>query len=204
MKRLCVFWLATITIALYAVLPPTSGGQPQQQLTDVLSPAEAALREDTYGVYSAMLTDSVPLYLVQAVTVPVLASLPPQICLPQTDARDLLTEIGQYRYSPETLEAFFKTAKPVVLLNEMEIGEFIAGFRGQPSQNPKFQGAKNLYRLTHVFFNQKRTMAITQIGMSCGLLCGMGEWKIFEKTNGQWRPFQRPASTPPCPRSWVN
>ena len=105
-------------------------GRPSQQQ----KPADTTLRDDTYAVYSAMLADPVTVYFVQGATVPLQGPPPPQICLPptatnQADWRELLAELNQYKFSPETLSATFKTAKPVILLDDMEIAEFRLGFR---------------------------------------------------------------------------
>jgi hypothetical protein len=76
-------------------------------------------------------------------------------------------------------------------LNADEVREFVEihSLRRTPYPNPKelFRKTTDLFRLGDVYFNQRRTLALTAISTYCGSLCGSSTWKIFGKTpNGQW------------------
>jgi hypothetical protein len=88
----------------------------------------------------------------------------------------------------------FSVPKPFVLLTDDEVKAFIEE-RGmqRTSQKPpdeRFRGVTDLFRLTDVYFNPQRTLALTQISTWCGGLCGLREWKVFEKVDGKWEPRQ--------------
>ena len=150
MKRRQVLWPLLLATALMA-LAQISGRPSQQQ-----KPADTTLRDDTYAVYSAMLADPVTVYFVQGATVPLQGPPPPQICLPptatnQADWRELLAELNQYKFSPETLSATFKTAKPVILLDDMEIAEFRLRFAGNFRKTLNCRGPRILPIDTRIF-----------------------------------------------------
>ena len=43
-----------------------------------------------------------------------------------------------------------------------------------------------MHSFTTVYFNRAHTLAMTEIGMYCGGLCGNWRWVVLERTNGQW------------------
>ena len=82
------------------------------------------------------------------------------------------------------LDSAFHIAKPYMLLDDNEVKEFVELF--SPTPPPKrrkvFKKATDLFRLTNVYFNQDRTLAVTAISTHCGLLCGRMDWKVFWKS----------------------
>jgi hypothetical protein len=82
--------------------------------------------------------------------------------------------------------------RPYLLLNDAEIEEFMAASSGEIRKvplppNPKFQGAQDLYRLSDVYFNARRTFAFTIINRYCGSVCGSLNWHAFGKSSsGKW------------------
>jgi hypothetical protein len=55
-----------------------------------------------------------------------------------------------------------------------------------PATPDEFKGAAGLHSFTAVYFNRTHTLAMTEIGMYCGGLCGMWRWVVLEKKNDQW------------------
>jgi hypothetical protein len=195
--------LAIILVAMVLSVPASA----YQQTTVTL---DSERRQDIYAVYSAAFgnldsRDSVNLrdgvYLIDAKTVPLQPqspSSPPNVLsllrcfdIPQAYApawSEIQAELGMRKDSPGTIERVLKIQTPYVLLNVDEVREFQDALRrGFPAQNPKFQGGRSLITLGDVYFNQKRTLALTVIGIACGSLCGSGRNLIFEKdSNGRW------------------
>jgi hypothetical protein len=92
------------------------------------------------------------------------------------------------------LKPMFSVPKPYVILTDDEVKSFIQErSMRRPSQKPpdeRFRGVTDLFTLTDVYFNPRRTLALTQISTWCGSLCGLKEWKVFEKVDGKWEPRQ--------------
>jgi len=103
--------------------------------------------------------------------------------------KEILAETHTRKNSPGTLERQFKIKTPYVILTAAdlrEIGDAIA--KGIRPPNPKFLGGRNLITLGDVYFNQKRTLALTSYSSVCGSLCGSGGNLIMEKgTDGKWQ-----------------
>jgi len=86
---------------------------------------------------------------------------------------------------------------PVRLLDEATQKRFVSHVAGYipPNNNimqapptpDEFKGAAGLHSFTAVYFNQAHTLAITEIGMYCGGLCGNWRWVVLERREGQWR-----------------
>jgi hypothetical protein len=55
-----------------------------------------------------------------------------------------------------------------------------------PPTPDEFKGAAGMHSFTTVYFNSAHTLAMTEIGMYCGGLCGNWRWVVLERTNGQW------------------
>jgi hypothetical protein len=43
-----------------------------------------------------------------------------------------------------------------------------------------------MHSFTAVYFNRAHTLAMTEIGMYCGGLCGNWRWVVLERANGEW------------------
>ena len=85
---------------------------------------------------------------------------------------------------------------PVRLLDEEARKRYVSGVSGyMPPQNnimqapptpDEFKGAAGMHSFTLVYFNSAHTLAMTEIGMYCGGLCGNWRWVVLDHTNGQW------------------
>ena len=133
------------------------------------------------------------IYLIGDTTVPGTPATPCVRVPPQhaDSFAEIMADYIRRRENPATLERAFNITKPYELLSAEEVREFIAqhSLRPKPYPNPKplFQKATDLFRLTDVYFNRNRTLALTAISTWCNNLCGTSNWKIFEKTNsGNW------------------
>ena len=164
-----------------------------------LSPSQApddtaARTKDIYEIYSqlipaAMTLTANPVYLIQSTTVVVPLDAVPGwgidrcVKVPPNYApawAELLEEARSGKIVPGTLQPEFKLSKAYLLLRPAEIP-------AMPSSDPKFQGATDVFRLSVVYFNRNRTLALTSVGTTCGRLCGTGRWATFEKLPaGMW------------------
>ncbi len=168
------------------------------------SSADSEREKDTYAIYSLLLTnprtshgvDNNERYLIAATTVP---GVPPIPCIRppkdrEGDFAEVLADYDRRKATQQPLKAMFSIPKPYVLLTEEEVKAFIEErLIPRPSQKPRderFRGVIDLFRLTDVFFNPRRTLALTQNSTWCGGLCGLWEWKVFEKVDGKWEERQ--------------
>jgi hypothetical protein len=151
---------------------------------------------DIYAIYSLMLThpetshgpDENEVYLIADTTVP---GTPKDPCVrPPSGQEGRFAEVMEdFRYrrdTPAQLEPRFQIIKPFRLLNPEEVAQFIRRqFPGGPSaSHPK---VTDLFRLSDVYFNGDRTLALTAISTYCGDLCALYKWKVFEKSkDGVW------------------
>ena len=75
-------------------------------------------------------------------------------------------------------------------LNAEEIADFTSrrtSVNVPPVPIAKFGGAISVIRLSNVYFNKTRTLAFVRISSECGMLCGKGQGKMFEKVGAGWR-----------------
>jgi hypothetical protein len=56
-----------------------------------------------------------------------------------------------------------------------------------PPTPDEFKGAAGMHSFTAVYFNRAHTLAMTEIGMFCGGLCGNWRWVVLERKDGQWQ-----------------
>lgn len=152
------------------------------------TPDDTARRQDIYSVYSALFASpdpQHPVYLIVAKTSSLQdVSLPeffgPKGCVTvppayATDWDEILAEFSARKASPGTLEAVFKSATHYRLFKENDESEARASTMG-------------VVRLADVYFNQKRTLALTYRAIGCGSLCGTGSWIVVEKrSDGTWK-----------------
>jgi hypothetical protein len=162
---------------------------------------DAEREKDVYAIYSIMLTNlqtshgpyEGDRYLIAATTGP---GNPQEPCVrPPTegdaDFREVLADYQRRRATPRELKPEFTITKPYVFLAARDVAAFIAE-RSRPGGNPdqadgRFRGVSDLITLTDVYFNQRRTLAVTAISTYCGPLCAMYQWKVFEKSEtGEW------------------
>jgi hypothetical protein len=167
--------------------------------------ADSEREKDVYAIYSLMLTnpqtshgpDDNERYLIAATTVP---GTPREPCvLPpkarEADFQDVLMDFERRKSTPRELKPAFSIPKPYVLLSADEFGEFVKersfGRIGKTVPSARFQGVTDVFRLSDVYFNPRRTLALTAISTYCGGLCGLFQWKVFEKSAaGMWEERQ--------------
>ena len=157
-------------------------------------------QKDIYAIYSLMLTNpqtshgpyTSDRYLIAMTTGP---GRPEQPCVRppkerEPDFREALADYENRKATPRQLTQSFSINKPYMMLSPDEAKDFIAARLPRPGGNAtdeRFRGVSDLIILSDVYFNQRGTLALTAISMFCGGLCGMSQWKVFEKVNnGQW------------------
>ncbi|HWE49804.1 MAG TPA: hypothetical protein VG273_08450 [Bryobacteraceae bacterium] len=170
------------------------------------SPADSEREKDVYAIYSLMLTD-VPTshgpdnkekYLIAATTAPMRRARP---CVTPSPARradfgEVLADYELRRSTPRHLKRALSIQQPYVLLDAEQVKAFIEersphGTGRQSSSREVFRGATDLFTLSDVYFNQRRTLALTALSSWCGVLCGESQWRVFEKsTTGEWEERQ--------------
>lgn len=115
----------------------------------------------------------------------------------QTDLAEALADFDAHCHDRYRLNASqFHLKLPVHLLDEEARKRYTSKVSGyMPPQNDimrapptpdEFKGAAGMHSFTAVYFNRAHTLAITQIGMYCGSLCGNWSWVVLERKNGQW------------------
>lgn len=119
---------------------------------------------------------------------------------PEKDQSSLAEMLGDFdrscheRYQLEASR--FRLKLPIRLLDEEGQKRYAAHVSGYmpPSDNimqapptpEEFKGAAGLHSFTAVYFNRAHTMAMTEIGMYCGGLCGNWRWVVLEHRDGRW------------------
>ena len=91
----------------------------------------------------------------------------------------------------------FTVEKPIRLLDETARGRYVSQVSGYmpPSNNimqapptpDEFKGAAGMHSFTAVYFNEAHTLAMTEIGMYCGGLCGNWRWVVLERKDSRWQ-----------------
>ena len=171
----------TLLIALILAAPPQAS----------TTATESDRRADTYAVYSALMyanpanRDATnPGYVIDATTfVPAFVQIrdlsvahcvtpPPSLAASWAEA---LAEVNSGSIAPGTLDATLKLSRPYMLIR--------AGEAPRWAQDPQFKGSTDLFRLSVVYFNKNRTLALLYFTATCGSLCGTGSWAVFEKLN---------------------
>ena len=172
---------------------------------------DAEREKDVYAVYSAMMTnpptshgaDDNERYLIAAMTAP---GVPHEPCVRPPKEReadrgaDFQEALADFRLREGTqrqLNRSLTIPKPYTLVSADEVREFQeAHARKNPAARPdeRFRGVTDLFTLTDVYFNRRRTLALTAVATWCNPLCGIHQWKVFERTaGGAWVDTQWPA-----------
>jgi hypothetical protein len=163
------------------------------------SPADPEREKDVYAIYSQMLTNPLTSwynnerYLIAKTTAP---GYPKEPCVQppksrEAEWRQVPADFERRKDIPRRLERAISISKPYELLNADEVKEFIAarvaGIRSE-TESEKFRGVTDLFTLTDVYFNRRRTLALTSISTFCGGVCGLMSWKVYEKSDaGEWK-----------------
>lgn len=116
----------------------------------------------------------------------------------QAEFAEVLADFDAHCHDRYQLEASrFHLELPVRMMNEDARRRYVEGvvhymppandIMRAPATPNEFKGAAGMHSFATVYFNRSRTLAMTEIGMYCGGLCGMWRWVVLEKTNGQWK-----------------
>jgi len=171
----------------------------QQKKDETVDPDRKA---DIYAIYSLMMTNPTTshgpggndILLIRNKTVrgtPRVPCVGPPPSSPYE--RDFAEVLADYNLrmdeGPVALGYALNIPKNYLLLNETECGEFMKTRELPPTREipERFRFSKDLFGLTDVFFNRRRTLALTGFSTWCGLLCGGYFWMVFEKTNAGWQ-----------------
>jgi len=114
------------------------------------------------------------------------------------DLAEALADFDSHCHDRYLLDASkFHLELPVRLLDEAaqeRFGSHVAGYMPPknnimqaPPTPDEFKGAAGLHSFTAVYFNRAHTLAITEIGMYCGGLCGNWRWVVLEHRDHHWR-----------------
>ena len=182
----------------YSILMAATVAYGFQQETNAIDPER---EKDVYAIYSLMLTnpktshgaDKDGRYLIRATTVPGSPQVP---CVRppkerEADFGEVLADFERRSDTARQLERKLSIQKPYVLLTADQAKQFIEEHSLHPNRpkprEEQFLGVADLYSLSDVYLNPRRTLALTAISSWCGLLCGSFQWKVFEKTeSGKW------------------
>ena len=115
----------------------------------------------------------------------------------QTNLAEMLADFDKSCHERYQLDASrFRLKLPLRLLDEQGQKRYAGHVSGYlpPSNNimqapptpEEFKGAAGLHSFTAVYFNHAHTMAMTEIGMYCGGLCGNWRWVVLQRSNGRW------------------
>jgi hypothetical protein len=162
--------------------------------------ADDARRADTYAIYSLLMTnpetshgaDDNEIYLIGDTTVSGTPKVPCVRPPAESAARfgEVLADFEARKDTPVRLESAFQIPKPYRLLNAAEVEEFYTRYATVGTSGSRAQGSvkvSDLFRLSDVYFNHDRTLALTAISTWCGSLCAIYQWKVLEKTaDGRW------------------
>jgi hypothetical protein len=116
----------------------------------------------------------------------------------QTDFAEVLADFDKRCHDRYQLDASqFHLRLPIRLLDEEGQKRFANRVSGyMPPRNnimlapptpEEFKGAAGMHSFTAVYFNKTHTLAMTEIGMYCGSLCGAWRWVVLERKNGRWQ-----------------
>jgi hypothetical protein len=155
--------------------------------------------KDVYAIYSLMLSKAHPTalnerYLMASTTVPGYPEIP---CVQPPierngDFREVLADYERRKTIQRQLKPMFSLPKPYVFLTGDEVNKVMQeqGYvsrRGEKPPDERFRGVTDIFLLSDVYFNPRRTIALTAIFSWCGGLCGERSWVVFEKLDGKWK-----------------
>ena len=173
-----------------------------------VNPSDSEREKDVYAIYSLMLTnpltshgaDDNKRYLIAATTAP---GVPHEPCVrpPKereadrgADFREALVDYTLRQGTQRQLSRSLTIAKPYTLLSADQVKEFqeARAYKNPPARpDERFRDVTDLFTLTDVYFNQRRTLALTAISTWCGVLCARWQWKVFERpAGGAWKDTQ--------------
>ena len=115
----------------------------------------------------------------------------------QLEFAEVLADFDAHCHDRYQLEASkLRVELPIRLMDEEARKRYVSHVSGYmpppnnimqaPPTPDEFKGAAGMHSFTTVFFNRTHSLAMTEIGMYCGGLCGNWRWVVLERTNGQW------------------
>jgi hypothetical protein len=124
------------------------------------------------------------------------AIVPPET--QQANFAEVLVDFDSHCHEQYLLDATkFTLNLPIKLLDEAARQRYVSHVAGYtppqsnimqaPPTPEEFKGAAGMHSFTAVYFNHAHTLAMTEIGMFCGGLCGNWRWVVLERQEGQWR-----------------
>jgi hypothetical protein len=103
--------------------------------------------------------------------------------------QEILLDFRSRSDAPVPLRRELKITKPYIFLTEAEsvaLKSAHSSINAPIVPNEQFGGAIAVVSLSNVYFNRDRTLAVVRISSSCGMLCGEGQRKVYEKTATGW------------------
>jgi hypothetical protein len=190
-QTLFLLKLAGALVLMVASLRATGLQQPQAN-----PPIDSQKRQDTYAIYSKLISSSDALILIEERTV----TEAPCVA-PGTAPDPILDEVlADYRVKLDTrftLEREFTLSRPYRLISSAEAQRFLSDalastprFVTQPvpaNTNPLFPEARQVIRLSPVYFNKDRTVGLVYSASFTTSSDGGGGWRAYQKNaRGQW------------------
>ena len=162
---------------------------------------DAEREKGVYAIYSLMLTnprsstgaDDNERLLIAMTTRPADVQLscmrPPKER--ERQFRPVLTDYERRKATPSQLKPLLSIPRPYMFLTAGDLKAFIAERDLElsgPLESERFRGATHFFTLSDVYFNRRRTLAVTGLSCFCGGLCGRSQWRVFEKlASGKWQ-----------------
>jgi hypothetical protein len=115
----------------------------------------------------------------------------------QSEFAEVLADFDAHCHDRYVLEASrFHLKVPVHILDDEAQKRFVQGvmhymppendIMRAPATPDEFKGAAGMHSFTAVYFNRAHMLAMTEIGMYCGGLCGNWSWVVLERRDGAW------------------
>lgn len=116
----------------------------------------------------------------------------------QVDFAEVLADFDSHCHDRYRLDASnFHVKQPTRLIDEAARKRFVDhvmhymppknNIMKAPPTPDEFKGREGMHNFTAVYFNRAHTLAMTEIGMYCGGLCGNWRWVVLEHEDGQWQ-----------------
>lgn len=116
----------------------------------------------------------------------------------EAEFAEVLADFDAHCHDRYRLDASeFRVKLPVRLMDEEDRERYLGGVSDYmpppnnimeaPPTPDEFKGAAGMHSFTAVYFNRAHTLAMTEIGMYCGMLCENWTWVVLERTDGPWK-----------------
>jgi hypothetical protein len=163
---------------------------------------EQEREKEIYKIYSLLMTnpptshgpdDNARYLIAETTSMPVHQQ--PCVDPPKERRAQFLEAVAEFelkRSTPRKLKRELSLQKPYDLVSSEEAKAF-AKARSVPSPHaqapdPRFKGVSDIFTLGDVYFSKDGKLALTSLSTWCGGLCGLFDWKVFEKLpTGDWK-----------------